>query len=461
MNELSLSLEPLRDHGPRNSLAPAEHETVGRLEIVANRHCATKGMDLHHRKIEQGPLVSGYPIAEWLVWNWWRLRWEPPMPRSAHYRPNDSWFMSHALNTIGSGYCWPDITISSDGFSTELTSRAGNDTTHATFLYFGPERSEVVSASTFEKAVDDFVMAVLERLDDAGLPADNLGAVWEELSEERADAANAKFRRMEARIGSDPDEREEEEIMNLLARAATLGEEAFEELASDPFVQTKGNGMLLEEQHIEETAARLGFDANPSDAVRLREHGDGVPWGRERAWKVGERAASALRAQEGLGLEPVTNRRLCELGAVTEAALEPDDTPKGAVAFMLDVMQRGAKVVLRSANEMGRRFELARLIGDRALIDDGRLFPATATSSYRQKVQRAFAAELLCPWDAVRPMLEEVVSEDDATDIAHHFDVSPLLVVNRIGDHLQWTPQGEGSPTPGAETGATHSAPRW
>ena len=148
MNELALSLKPLRDHGPRNSLAPMEHETVGRLKVVANTHCAARGMDLHHRKIEQGPLVSGYPIAEWLTWNWWRLRWEPPMPRSAHYRPNDSWFMSHALNTIGSGYCWPDITISSDGFSTELTSRSWNDTTHATFLYFGPERSEVVSAST-------------------------------------------------------------------------------------------------------------------------------------------------------------------------------------------------------------------------------------------------------------------------------------------------------------------------
>ena len=437
MNELALSLEPLRQNGPQGSLARTEHETVGRLKIVANTYCATEGMDLHDHEIEEGPLISGYPMAEWLTWNWWRLRWEAPMPRSATYRPNDSWLMSHALSAIGSGYCWPDITISSDGFATELTWRAWSDITHATFLYFGPERSEVVPASAFERAVDAFIAAVLGRLNAAGVDAGNLGAVWEELREERENAQIASFRRMEARIGSDPDEREEEEIMNLLSRAAALGEAAFEELASDPFVQAKGDGALLRERHIEDTAARLGFDASPREAVRLREHPQGAAWGSDRAWKVGLRAASALRAQEGLGLEPVSNRRLCELGAVAEQALEPEGAPRGVVAFMLDGVRRGARVVLRSANEMGRRFELARLIGDHALVDDGRLFPATATSSYRQKVQRAFAAELLCPWDAVRPVLEDVVSEDDATDVANYFGVSPLLLINRIEDHLQ------------------------
>ena len=305
MNELALSLEPLRQNGPQGSLARTEHETVGRLKIVVNTHCATEGMDLHDRQVEDGPLISGYPMAEWLAWNWWRLRWEAPMPRSATYRPNESWHMSHALSAIGSGYCWPDITISSDGFATELAWRAWSDITHATFRYFGPGRSEVVSASAFECAVDAFMAEVLDRLRAVGVDAGNLGAVWEEVREEREDAETASFRRMEARIGSDPDEREEEEIMNLLSRAAALGEAAFEELASDPVVQAKGGGALLRERRIEDTANRLGFAANPGEAVRLRERPYGAVWGRDRAWKIGVRAASALRVQETLGLEPV------------------------------------------------------------------------------------------------------------------------------------------------------------
>ena len=437
MNQLSLSLEPLHENEPQRSLASTEHETVGRLKIVANAHCATEGMDLHNNHAEDGPLVSAYPMAEWLAWNWWRLRWEAPMPRSATYQPNESWHMSHALSAIGLGYCWPDITISSDGFLTEISWRAWNDITHATFRYFGPGRSELVSASAFEHAVDAFIGAVLDRLSAAGVGAGNLGALWEEVREEREIGQTASFRRMEARIGADPDEREEEEIMGLLSRAAALGEAAFEELASDPFVQAMGEGALLRGSQIERTAERLGFEANPRDAVRLREHPHGVAWGKDRAWKVGECAASALRAQEGLGLEPVSNRRLCELGAVDDRALEPEGGHRGVVAFMLDGVRKGARVVLRSANEMGRRFELARMIGDRALVDNGRLYPATATSSYRQKAQRAFAAELLCPWDALQPMLEEVTSEDDAIDVASHFGVSPLLLIHRIEDHIQ------------------------
>ena len=177
--------------------------------------------------------------------------------------------------------------------------------------------------------------------------------------------------------------------------------------------------------------------SGPREAVRLREQHNEVPWGHELPWKIGVRAAEAMREQEGLGLQPLSDQRLCELGAVCEDALSPDEAEKNVVAFMLDGPAHTAKVVLRSGNKPGRRFELARLLGDRAMVDQGRLFPATATSSYRQKVQRAFAAELLCPWEAARPMIEDMVSEDDATDVANHFGVSTRLVLNRAEDYLQ------------------------
>ena len=435
MTDLAISLEPSSDDVPNPAVARVEHDTVGRFTIVANGCCATEGMDLHHgNSLEEGPLVSGYPIAQWLAWNWWRLRWEPPMSKSAPHRSADSWAMSHMLSTIGAGYCWPDITITSDGFSTELDCRAWSDTTHATFRYLR-ERTEVVPTSAFDSAVDAFVTSVLELLPGRDQPDDSLQTLWAEILQERRDPAVMRFRRMEARIGADPDEREEREIEALLARAAQLGEAAFEELASDPFVQADENGRLLRERQIEETAQRFGFPGNPREAVTLHGASDSDAWGSEPAWKTGQSAAQALREQERLSLDPLTNQRLCDLAGVSEQTLDPDAVATRIVAFMLHQNQQSSRIVLRSRNLPGRRFELARLLGDRALVGDGSLSPATSTSSYRQKVQRAFAAELLCPWEAAEPMFHGVVSEDDAMDLANHFGVSPLLLLNRAADH--------------------------
>ena len=440
MNSLAISLDPSPD-APDLAVARVEHDTVGRLTIIANGHCATEGMDLHGNALEEGPLVSGYPMAQWLAWNWWRLRWEAPMPKSAPYRPHrltDSWAMSHMLSTIGSGYCWPDITITSDGFSTELVCRVWTDTVHATFRYLGQERTEVVLTSAFDRAVDAFIESVLELLPDKTRPDDSLRNLWAEILHERQDPGVERFRRMEARIGSDPDEREEAEIEALLARAEQLGEAAFEELANDPYVQTDGNGRLLRGQEIEETVRCFGFHGDQCDAVTLDDAPDSGSWGSEPPWKAGQSAAKALRDQEGLGLDPLTDQRLCDLVGVSGKALELGAASSKVVAFMLHE-PKSTSVVLRSRNPPGRRFELARLLGDRALLGEGRLFPATSTSSYRQKVQRAFAAELLCPWEAAEPMLHAVVSEDDATDVADHFGVSPFLLMNRIVDHLPRT----------------------
>jgi Zn-dependent peptidase ImmA (M78 family) len=95
-----------------------------------------------------------------------------------------------------------------------------------------------------------------------------------------------------------------------------------------------------------------------------------------------------------------------------------------------------AKVVLRSKWETGRRFDLARLLGDRIVGDKSqRLFPATPTTTYRQKFQRAFAAELLCPYEALEDQLADDYSDEKQEDAANQFRVSPLtirtILVNR------------------------------
>ena len=78
----------------------------------------------------------------------------------------------------------------------------------------------------------------------------------------------------------------------------------------------------------------------------------------------------------------------------------------------------------------GRRFAVGRLLGDYlATTDAGRLLPATATKTARQKIQRAFAQQLLCPVDDLKAFLDtDYPNDDQIEEAASEFDVSPLLI---------------------------------
>lgn len=97
--------------------------------------------------------------------------------------------------------------------------------------------------------------------------------------------------------------------------------------------------------------------------------------------------------------------------------------------------------MLRSKWETGRRFELARLLGDRHTNGlKERLLPATRAYTYRQKLQRAFAAELLCPFSALEEKLAGDYSAEARADAAHHFAVSERTVTTLLVNHRRLDP---------------------
>lgn len=148
----------------------------------------------------------------------------------------------------------------------------------------------------------------------------------------------------------------------------------------------------------------------------------------------------ALRTQEHLGSEPISDAVLASLSGTSADILKPNPGSGARLAFALKPTERGSRLVLRSHWNTGRRFELARLLGDRLLADPGdRLFPATKAYTYRQKLQRAFAAELLSPHESVAAMLDGDASAESQQEVASYFQVSDgtirtLLVNNGILD---------------------------
>ena len=425
---LILSIAPMKFSHP--DLDPEEEATLGLLKILAGDDVLTAGTDSsgHETVYREGPYVPGYHLAEWLAWNWWRLRWEP-IP-SMQNPENHDWGMSHRMGSTGHGYVWPNITISTDGFRTRLVSERSSVYDASNFRYTGA-RPVTVPATELESAIDDFVSFVVKLTDDAGLVDTNLHLLWQDLKFEREDPEMSRFRKFEALLGCDPGELDED-LEKRLADVGLLGERALEEIAIGGGADLSGMPSACE---IAEITKQAGFDINPADGVSI-DLPELRQWGDQPAWRIGVSAAAALRRQERLGDGPINNDVLAGLAGTSTAAIS-NIRPGGEFAWIFRQDDQPAQVALRSKWETGRRFELARLLGDNifsAGMPDGMepLSPATRSYSYRQKAQRAFAAELISPWPSVKEMLGNDYSEENQEQVADHFSVSQRTVETLI-----------------------------
>ena len=415
---------------------PEAAATFGRLEVRVGNRCLTEGVAHDANDLLPGPNVSGYDIAEWLLWNSWRLRWEarPDGPRR-------EWTHSHSLSSIGAGYVWPNIEMSSDGVRASISSSPTIDPTPGLYRYVGAPIFEVVAASEVEDAIRRFAKAVLNLLDGAGVADTNLHRLWDDVERERSDPEAARLRRLEARLGHDPDEIAAD-FRPTTDAVREFGGDSVEELAADAGLQQATT--LPSVKEITVAAERTGMDLRLQDAVSLDANEDelGPVWGEAAAWRVGFAAAGALRQQDALDGQPICNKRLAELAGAPTAVLDTPAARPSSLSFVLAADDH-ARVALRSKWETGRRFDLARLLGDRLLGHAEPLSPATRAYTYRQKAQRAFAAELLCPYEAVRDFLGNDRSEERCHEAASHFNVSSLtistLLLNNERSEQNWS----------------------
>jgi hypothetical protein len=401
--------------------APEERTTYAAIGIRCGDLYLTEAEDFFVNRVRQKVYLSAYPLAQWIAWNWWRLRWEPQ-------RHSPDWAMAHRISTIGGGYVWPNITIISDGERVVLAPKP----THARPaepLRYLCQTAAIVGASAFEDAIDEFVGRVLEQLKAESVATSNLNDIWSDLLGERRSPEIALRRKFEALLGYEVDEAGEDLLDRLVSDARKLGEGGVEELAA---ARAAGDSPATSAQIIE-IAQRSGFSLNPDDAVQLRQplsFPSTVP-----AWRHGVAAAKALREHERLGDEKISDRQLCQLAGVPDKTISEKSRSGGTLSFSIDQGPSKGHLVLRSRHVTGRRFDLARLLGDRIIAGNDALRPATRAYTYRQKLQRAFAGEFLCPIASLTGVLDGDFSDDRIQDAADHFDVSVLTVQTLLVNH--------------------------
>lgn len=406
----------------KSTLQLVEDEaTLGELGIHVGQTCLTQAIDSRSKELRDGANLSAYRMAEWMAWHWWRLRWEPVRLR----RSDVDWSTAHDLACIGGGWLWPNITIKSDGERIVFHTRPSR-TVQTEPLRYTASDIAFIPAATFEEGIDSFLASVLNRLEACNCQDSDLHSIWSELTAERQDKEVSLYRKFEAYLGFDPDEAEPELIERLIEMGKSVGLDAMSEVAADKHQGTLG---------LHDAAREFGFETRPGDGVQNVSELPSVVRSQVPAWKVGVDLAHQLRRQEHLDDEPIPNTRLADLCGIREQVLSRSDT-HGNIAFAFaldDENPQHGRVVLRSAGEQGRRFAIARILADRLLDEHHELLhPATNAYTYRQKMQRAFAGEFLCPVDSLLGFLNDDFSEEKQQDAAEFFNVSPLTVQTHL-----------------------------
>ena len=343
--------------------------------------------------------------------------------------PASDWPFAHNMATIGAGYVWPNITIFSDGRRIALIAKPAQETSTTAFRFIS-NVAAIVQSRQFESSVDDFIDQIISQLREERISGTNLHNIWSDIQKERSDIDLAKRRKFEALLGVDPDEGSISIIDRLISDAQFIGDEAMGEVAANH----PGGGLTLTVAEIRDAANRMGFDISLQNSVSFDE-GIQLPGKTEvPAWLLGAIAAKELRKQQHLGDSPIDDATLAGLAGVQESILKSSDFSPD-LSFILNE-GRSSRIVFRSKWHSGRRFELARLLGDRLVtVSDKILFPATRAYTFRQKIQRSFAAELLAPFEAVQEQLDGDYSEEKRHEVSLRFEVSDRTIDTILVNH--------------------------
>ncbi|GAA4571830.1 ImmA/IrrE family metallo-endopeptidase [Planotetraspora kaengkrachanensis] len=269
---------------------------------------------------------------------------------------------------------------------------------------------------------------MLTRLAERGITDTPLHKEWAEIRQ--ADPDEVEFCLAAARLGLDP-YAEAEPYEQLIVRAANeLQGNLFGDFLDAVEPATMGDAL----EWIRAARSTIVQATGATAAIELRQkiRAPQVSPG-DRSWEKGWSQARAVRQALGLSGE--------EVFSLTPYISTIDGTPadRGLQAVAGTAEGAGPLAVIEPDRPISsRRFTLSRALWH-YLWESEALFLVTSAYTDRQKVERAFAAELLAPADGIRELLgdaPESAVQDDLEGIADHFQVSPMVIKHQLENQL-------------------------
>ena len=339
------------------------------------------------------------------------------------------------MGAVGNGYLWPDVEISGSNETVRVRAEpTGLGSPQALRFLHGADID--VPVNEFEATVLGFVEAVASRVESSANSQDSneLPLAWRDLSAELKDAAAGFERSLEARMGFDPERADPQLLSSLQDAAAQAGRSAVEELAD-----ASKDQVLQHFRTLWRALPDQGKTLSLAGSQAIAETATGTRRKNAKPWMRGVALAKAARREWSTGDGPLDTPRLAELcGVPPEWIRQPSGAAGPMPAALRDIDDpRLLKASLQKRHPNGRRYALARIIGDHIATDGAeRLLPVTDAGTDRQKYQRAFATEFLCPFESLRDYIGTRVPDDDILeDAGQHFKISPVLIQNALLSH--------------------------
>ncbi|WP_433516208.1 ImmA/IrrE family metallo-endopeptidase [Nonomuraea sp. CA-143628] len=412
--------------------APEHRATWARIEIAVGAEHVTLVEDQESGSSRRSIYCPLYPLAEWAAYNWWLLRADARPARSLdlwgleHYDSRQ--FRRHSLRGIGDGFLWPNLALIPEGEHKRLIWQRDRFPTSGRPIRFLADGEAFVDRDSVDRELVSVISAVLTRLAEQGVTDTPLEKEWAEI--QRADPDEVEFCLAAARLGLDPYS-EAEPYQQLIMRAAA---ELRGDLLGDflDAVEPARIGQALE--WIRGARAEIEQAPEAEAARTLREE-----LRRSRAapgnwsWEKGWNQARVVRRILGLADQDVF-----DLSTYVNSIDRPT-ADRGLQAVGGSTGGSGPLAVVEPGRPgASRRFTLSRALWH-YLWESEPLFLVTTAYTERQKVERAFAAELLAPAQGIGELLSvppEIAIQDDLDGIAAHFQVSPMVIKHQLDNQL-------------------------
>ena len=429
MSELSFDFDWVNPEGVNG---PELSATWASLTIRAGDSVITRILDDRAKTVRDFVHVPLYPLAEWLVTNWWFLAGEYQNPDKEHAA---DFRRRHALSTGREGYAYPDLEVISSGSRTRLRWRAG--ALKWARVEFLDDGQESVDSVQFKHECSELIDGVVRRLTALGIDGTLLEEEWDAI--QGADEAESMFCETAAGLGWDPyamGDSERESVLLLADELGDLLDEAVQAMGNtDPLAEASAIASAIDEARL--SGPRLGSLRPYYEEFGRETVGELMPW------DTGYRWARRLRQRLDLDGQPLPSMDvLADALGEGQALLDEANQPlsslakvplvDGVVAWNDD---ESASFALRQSGEQGRRFNFCRAIAE-VLASHGTGALITKARSERQRRNRAFAAEFLAPASGLKQtVLGPVVDGEEVDELAEAFGVSSWVIQHQIANH--------------------------
>lgn len=415
--------------------------TWSRLSLSVGDLCATEVIDLRSSSRRTGIYGSLFPLAEWLVEQWWQLLHEAlprsPVPGGRVAPPGlRGWVQRHSLLAARDGGALPDLTIARDGHDIVLHWEPDPTVRTSNRLRFVGQGTVRVNAQDFERALVVFVDAVLARLNEQ-LPnnqdVERVAKAWNAIRS--ADIPERNLCESLAVMGVDPYDPDEatNDLINAVERSIR---DLPAELRADLLEGSNAGSFVTNLDWIERERVSLGGAVTSANFPTIDL--DEPRTAHETGYLAAHRVRSELLGIPSNALVPDLHSVLVDrLGWAQDLIRTAPGTDHLQGMVGLDsACSAPLLVVPNNRSEHAERFRLARAAFfpvTKSLRGSARLLTGSVTRP--QRVARAFAAELLAPAAALRRRVSGRVSEQDVEQLADEYSVSTMVILHQLENH--------------------------